>query len=138
MDVPRKISAPAGYYDESDDDDYDYDDEPPKFQPEPTIRLMSPPETLTTKDITEEERRRFMRETNVSLSEENTNNTSNLNDSVIKSSGDPVGIARQVRHLHNRVKLLEEELQTLGNRQIFMMGLATLFAVTGCIKILHK
>lgn len=137
MDVPRKIAAPAGYYDESDDDDYDYDDEPPRFHPEPTVRLMSPPETLTAKDITEEEKRRFQRETNVSFSEEN-NTTVNLNDSVIKSSGDPVGIARQVRHLHNRVKLLEEELQTMGNRQMFMMGLATVFALTGCIKVLYK
>lgn len=138
MDVPRRIAAPAGYYEDSDEDDFDYDDEPPRFQPEPTVRLMSPPETLTAKDITEEEKRRFMREIhNVSLSEE-PNNSSILNDSVIKSSGDPVGIARQVRHLHNRVKLLEEELQTLSNRQVFVMGLATVVALTGCIKVLYK
>jgi len=129
-----KIVAPAGYEDGDSDSDFYYDDRLTRNS-EPPVRVFSPPDKLST-SLIEKERSRFTRETNAFLSDEN--NTSNMNNSVIKSAADPVGIARQVRHLHNRVKLLEEELQTMNNRQIFMMGLATVVAVTGCIKVLYK
>lgn len=135
--------APAGYYDSDDDfDDYE-DDCPPKHRIEPAAQFMSLPKTLTATDVREEEQRRFMRDTSMS-----GGNVANLaddsmyktpNDTVLKNmnsflSGDPVSIARQVRHLHNRVKLLEEELQTQHNRQIFLIGVVSVYIISRGVK----
>lgn len=150
MEVPKKILvdvgkesasngrnyAPADYYTDSEDDD-DYT--PPRVKVEPTTRLMSPPEKLTLPEISDEERRRFMRDTSMSgangayLAEDSMYKTPN--DTVQRNmnsfqNGDPVSLARQVRHLHNRVKLLEEELQTQSNRQIFLFGILSVYILS--------
>lgn len=157
MDVPKRIlvdfpkepttngnnHAPAGYYDSDSDDDYEDDYCPPKKHIEPTAHMMSPPKTLTATDLGEEERRRFMRDTSLSggniayLADDSMYKTPN--DTVLKSmtsfsSGDPVSVARQVRHLHNRVKLLEEELQTQHNRQVFLIGVVSIYIISRSIK----
>lgn len=155
MEVPKRIlvdfpketnganHVPAGYYDSDSDDDYDDDDCPPRVHVEPAIQIMSPPKTLTATDIGEEEKRRFMRDTSMSggnvayLADDSMYKTPN--DTVLKNmnsfqSGDPVSIARQVRHLHNRVKLLEEELQTQHNRQIFLIGVVSVYILSNGIK----
>lgn len=150
MEVPKKIlvdsgkepisngrnHAPADYYTDSEDDG-DYT--PPRIKVEPTTRLMSPPEKLTLPEISDEERRRFMRDSSQSgaigayLAEDSMYKTPN--ETVGRninsfSSGDPVSLARQVRHLHNRVKLLEEELQTQSNRQIFLFGVLSVYILS--------
>lgn len=154
MEVPKRISvdynkatngrshAPADYYSD-DDDDYDDDDCPPRMNFEPTVQIMSPPKTLTAADLGEEEQRRFMRDISFSggnvahLADDSMYKTPNEN--VLKnmtsfSSGDPVSVARQVRHLHNRVKLLEEELQTQHNRQVFLIGIVSMYIITRGIR----
>lgn len=179
MEVPKKILVdydrkspqptqngvyrhqPAGYSSDSDDDDFlDDDDYSPTHykinhnRVEPAARLMSPPEKLTLPEITDEERRRYLREN--SMSETGTNaqganaylngadeslyRTPN-NDTVFKNmnsfqSGDPVSLARQVRHLHNRVKLLEEELQTQSNRQIFIFGILSVYFLSKGVRMM--
>lgn len=151
VDFPKEVTTngnhvPAGYYDSDSDDEYD-DDCPPRIHAEPAIQIMSPPKTLTATDISEEERRRFMRDTSMSggnvayLTNDSMYKTPN--DTVLKNmtsfqSGDPVSIARQVRHLHNRVKLLEEELQTQHNRQIFLIGVVSVYIITRGIKWLCR
>lgn len=150
MEVPKKIlvdvdsrgGVPAGYYSDESDDDYDYNNDqysPPRIKVEPTTRLMSPPEKLTLPEISDEERRRFMRDSsmngaNAYLADDSMYKTPN--DTVLKSfqNGDPVSLARQVRHLHNRVKLLEEELQTQHNRQIFIFGVLSVYILSRGIK----
>lgn len=152
MDVPKKIvvdfpkdnqsngrnHAPAGYYDSDSDIDYDEEDTPPRIQVEPTTRLMSPPQKLTLHEISDEEKRRVIRDNSFSaagsgaayLADESMYKTPN--DTVLKNmnsfqSGDPVSLARQVRHLHNRVKLIEEELQTNQNRQMLVLGFLSVY-----------
>lgn len=153
MEVPKRIlvdfpkepgtngtrnHVPAGYYDSESDDDYDDDDVPPRIHVDPAIKLMTPPKTLTATDISEEERRRFVRDTSMSgangyLGDDSLYKTPN--DTVLKNmssfqSGDPVSLSRQVRHLHNRVKLLEEELQTQHNRQVFIIGVISVYILS--------
>lgn len=158
MNVPKKICVdlpaseeqkgqqrphhPAGYYSDSDYDyDSEMDDSPPRLKIQPTTRLMSPPEKLTIPEISDEERRRFIRENSINgttlLPDDSLYRTPN--DTVLKTmnsfqSGDPVNVARQVRHLHNRVKLLEEELQTQHNRQIFIFGVLSVYILSKGIK----
>lgn len=161
MEVPKRIlvdfpkepttngtnHAPAGYYDTDSDDDFDDDESPPRIQVEPALRLMSPPKTLTATDISEEERRRFMRDTSMSganvayLPDDSMYKTPN--DTALKNmnsfqSGDPVSIVRQIRHLHNRVKLLEEELQTQHNRQIFLIGVVSMYIISTGFKWMFR
>lgn len=165
MDVPKRIIVdfpkdsanngntahmPAGYYDSDDDyDDYDDDDSPYRIQVEPTTRIMSPPKTLTAADISEEERRRYLRDNSMSAATGPTNYAAEEsmyktpNDSVLKNinnfqSGDPISLARQVRHLHNRVKLLETELQTQDKRQIFLFGILSIYMITKGIRWMYK
>lgn len=152
MEVPKRILVdykpetngvrrhePAGYATESEDDFDDDDDTPPRVRMEPTTRLMSPPEKLTLPEISDEERRRYMRDSSMSeatgafLADDSLYKTPN--DTVLRNmnsfqSGDPVSIARQVRHLHNRVKLLEGELQTQNNRQIFLFGVLSVYILS--------
>lgn len=152
MDVPKKIvvdfpddgqrkgraHAPAGYYDSDTDDDYNDDDSPPRIHVEPTTRLMSPPQKLTLHEISDEEKRRVIRDNSFSaggngvafLADDSMYKTPN--DTVLKNmnsfqSGDPVSLARQVRHLHNRVKLIEEELQTNQSRQFLLFGVLSVY-----------
>lgn len=151
MEIPNRIlvdfpgdRSPAGYYDTSSDDDFDNNDNlASKIRVEPATNFMPPPKTLTATDISEEERRRYMRDTsmnnaNVSyINEDSTYKTPN--DTLIKNiTSDPIGIARQVRHLHNRVKLLEEELQAQYNRQVFLIGFVSIYMISRCIKWIYK
>lgn len=158
MEVPKKIvvdvkennnapttnHVPAGYYTDSEYEyDSDLDNSPPRPRMEPTTRLMSPPEKLTIPEISDEERRRFLRDASLNGGSVPFSADDSMyktpNDSVLKNmtsfqSGDPVSLARQVRHLHNRVKLLEEELQTQHNRQIFMFGVLSVYILSRGIK----
>lgn len=154
MIVPKKIEVdlkdkprnalPADYYTDSEFDDDDLDDTPPPVKVESATRLMSPPEKLTIPEISDEERRRFLRESSL-----NGANVPFLDDSMYKTpndtalknmtsfqSGDPVSLARQVRHLHNRVKLLEEELQTQHNRQMLIFGVISVYILSRGVKLL--
>lgn len=146
--MPKKIvvdaGMPADYYTESEDDD-DYS--PPRVRVDPTARLMSPPEKLTLPEISDEERRRFMRDNSMSaVSGPYTADDSMYktpDDKVLRNmnsfqSGDPVSLARQVRHLHNRVKLLEEELQTQHNRQIFLFGILSVYLLSKGVKMMFR
>lgn len=139
MEVPRKIIVPDYGPQDSTDSDDDDDYSPPRIRVEPTTRLMSPPEKLTLPEISDEERRRFMRDSSFGgqnggyLPDDSMYKTPN--DTVMRNmnsfqSGDPVSLARQVRHLHNRVKLLEEELQTQHNRQIFLFGVLSVYLLS--------
>lgn len=138
---------PAGYSSDSDDDyddEFEENDYMPRVQmPQTTTRLMSPPEKLTLPEISDEERRRYMRDS--SMCDENA--AGYLDDSMYKTpndtvlrnmtsfqSGDPVSLARQVRHLHNRVKLLEDEIQTHHNRQIFIFGIISVYLLSRGLK----
>lgn len=152
MDVPNRILvdfpssySPKGIYGRISDDDFSDDEyQPPKIQVNPAVNLMSPPKTLTALDIGEEERRRYMRDTSMNAS--NINYTADdsiyrtpVSDSLLKNiASDPIGVARQVRHLHNRVRLLEEELQAQHNRQVFMIGFVSLYFITRCFRWLYK
>lgn len=145
-----KNHAPAGYWDTDEDDYDDYDDDltaPPQVHVEPAIKIMNPPVTLTANDITEEERRRFTRDTSMSggniayLADDSMYKTPN--ESVLRNmnsfqSGDPVSMARQVRHLHNRVKLLEEELQTQHNRQLFLISFVSVYILSRGFKWMFR
>lgn len=151
MEVPKRIlvdvgkdaetngrtHAPADYYTDS-EDDYDYS--PPHIKVEPITRLMSPPEKLTLPEISDEERRRYMRDSSiVGTNAADDSMYKTPNDTVLRNmnsfqSGDPVSLARQVRHLHNRVKLLEEELQTQHNRQIFLFGAISVYILSRGIR----
>jgi len=161
MEVPKKIvvdfgkesgsnakqQLPAGYYTES-EDDFDDDDSLDRVQVDPAVRLMSPPKKLTVPDISDEEKRRYMRDTsmsgpNASFLAEDDSLYKTPNDTVYKNvnsfqSGDPVSIARQVRHLHNRVKLLEEEIRTQQNRQIFLIGFLSVYILTKGVKWMFR
>lgn len=148
MEVPKKIvvdtGMPADYYSESEDDD-DYS--PPRVRVDPTARLMSPPEKLTLPEISDEERRRFMRDNSMNAGSGAYGADDSMyktpDDKVLRNmnsfqSGDPVSLARQVRHLHNRVKLLEEELQTQHNRQIFLFGILSVYLLTKGVKMMFR
>lgn len=126
----NKNHVPAGYYSD-DEDDYDYDPDrysPPKPKLEPTVTLMTPPGKLTINEIDNEERRRFVRDTSLNRGTPNDTILSNL------QSGDPVNFTKQLRHLHNRVRLLEEELQSHNNRQVFMIGVMSVYFISRCLK----
>lgn len=141
MDIPPKIyvrdlaanggrpHAPDGFYDDSgsevDSDEYYIND----VHTEPIANLPTPPKKLTATDISEEERRRFARDTSMNGGnagyppDESLYKTPNdqQNDTILKNmnsfhSGDPVSLARLVRHLHNRVKLLEEDKEDTNRR----------------------
>lgn len=134
VDFPKKPETnhlPAGYYDDEDDDFESDDDDytPPKPHIEPAIRFMSPPQTLTARDIGEEERHRFQRDSgNDSISEKTPNRT----------GFDPISVVRQVRHLHNRVRLLEDELKTQHNRQIFLFSVLSVYVLSKSIYWLSR
>lgn len=140
---------PAGYDSDSDEDDYDLSDEdsPQRIRMEPATKVMSPPEKLTLPEITDEERRRFMRDNSISEANMAYTGDDSLyktpNDTVLKNmnsfqSGDPVSLARQIRHLHNRVKLLEEELQTQNNRQIFIFGILSVYFLSKGVRMMFR
>lgn len=145
MEVPKKIVVdesrrhqPAGYSDsEYDDDDdlYDYsDNETPKINNH--VVITSPPEKLILPQVNEEERRRNLKENpnyDVSFTDDKT--FMNIGDN---SGGNHlIGLSRQVRHLHNRVKLLEEELTTQNSRQIFLFGILSVYFLTKVVKLIH-
>lgn len=158
MEVPKRIlvddpagkssngtnHCPADFYSDS-DDDYDYS--PPRVRVDPTARLMSPPEKLTLPQIKDEERQRYMRDNSFSATSgayaADDSMYKTPNDTVLRNmnsfqSGDPVSLARQVRHLHNRVKLLEEELQTQYNRQIFLFGIFSVYLLSKGVKMMFR
>lgn len=135
MEVPKKIVVefpktnhyPAGYSDSEDD----YDDDIPHYQVEPTVQIMSPPKTLTAADISQEEKRRFMRDT----SGIESNPLEYSQTQIINSTSTS---ATQVRHLHNRVRLLEEELQTIQRRQMLLIGIVSGYSLMSVIKWLSR
>lgn len=140
---PVRTHVPAGYFTDSEYEDDDLEDTPPRPKEEVAARLMSPPEKLTIPEIGDEERRRYVMDTSFSagsvpfLADESMYKTPN--DTALKNmtsfqSGDPISLARQVRHLHNRVKLLEDELATQHNRQVFLFGLVSLYVLSKGIK----
>ena len=152
MEVPNHISVDyqtgrtsAQHYGPNHGNDFDDDDDDnltPKIHIEPAISLMSPPKTLTAIDISEEERRRYVRDTSMSGGNVNyipEDSVYKTPDAMLRSTpSDPVGISRQVRHLHNRVKLLEDELQAQHNRQVFLIGFVSVYIVIRCIKWLYR
>lgn len=132
MEVPKKISVEnshGDYFSDSDDDDYS----PPRINVPTTTRLMSPPEKLTLPEITDEERRRFMRDSSIGnlvcQTSQNADKTFN---------GDPVTLSRQISHLHNRIKLLEEDLRTYHNRQVFLLTITSTYIILKGVKWMFK
>lgn len=135
MQVPNKLVIdnnqatnfrPAGYSDS--EDDYD-DDDTPYYHPESTVKIKSPPKTITTADISKEEKRRYMR---------NNYDTNPLDYSQTQIINSKSTSGTQVRHLHNRVRLLEEELQTIQRRQMLLIGIVSGYSLMGVIKWLCK
>lgn len=167
MDVPKRILVntgpgpnavsgnhmPADYYTD-DEEDFDYDPDhysPPKPRIEPTATLMTPPGKLTIPEIGDEERRRYVRDNSVnnleSVSAGPIGHDDSMyrtpNDSILRNIsslnvGDPISIAKQVRHLHNRVRLLEEEVQTQHNRQIFIIGVLSVYLISRGFKWMYR
>lgn len=151
---------PADYYTD-DDDDFDYDTDrytPPKPRVEATATIMTPPGKLTIPEIGDEERRRFMRDNGslgTGLDAASTANILNQgygqdssmyrtpNDTFPRNmnsfqAGDPISTAKQIRHLHNRVRLLEDELQTQHNRQIFIIGVLSFYFITKGVNWMYR
>jgi hypothetical protein len=126
VDLPKPNVYPAGYSDSEDD----YDDYMPQHN-EPTVKIMSPPETLTAADVGAEEKRRYMRDTSGFES-----NPLEYSQTQIINSASTSGT--QVRHLHNRVRLLEEELQTVQRRQMLLIGIVSGYSLMGVIKWLCR
>jgi len=152
MEVPDRIlinlspnGGPSGYYGLREEED-DYDDDmglKANNQVDPNARILAPPETLTATDIIKEEKRRLIHDTSIGsviasqLNEESIYGTHS--DTLLKGiSSDPIGIARQVRHLHNRVRLLEEELQAQYNRQVLLIGFVSVYMISRCIRWMYK
>lgn len=129
MDVPKKILVdmgeernlyPAGYLSDSDDydDDYEYQ---PKMRHEPVATVKSPPEKLTLPLITEEERTRYQRDTSI----------------ITQDSGDDA-LARQIKHLHKRLRLMEEDISVLQKRQALLIGAFSLFIIYKSFKFVGR
>lgn len=139
MEVPKKIIVDMNGREPSLSDDFldDYNS-PPRPKIETTARLMSPPEKLTLPEISDEERRRYIRESSrIANGDESMYRTPHDNNARLNYSfqnGDAVSLGRQVSHLHNRVKLLEEELQVQHNRQIFLIGVLSVYFLSKGIK----
>lgn len=151
---------PADYYtDESDDFDYDTDRyTPPKPRVEPTAKIMTPPKKLTIPEIGDEGRRRFMSDNSPAGAGLNGANSAAMpsqgsghdsaifqtpNDTFLRnmnsfSAGDPVSNTKQIRHLHNRLRLLEDELQTQHNRQIFIIGVLSFYFITKGVNWMYR
>lgn len=147
-----KNHLPAGYYsDDDDEEDYEYDQFPPKPKLMSTATLMTPPEKLTIDHILNGERRRSTRDTSFTNLDGGAPTGAELddsmmyrtpNDTVLRNlsniqTSDPIGIAKQVRHLHNRVRLLEEEVQTMHNRQIFIIGVLSVYLISRGFKWIY-
>lgn len=132
MEVPKRISvenSQGDYFTDSDENDYS----PPRIHVPTTTRLMSPPEKLTLPEITDEERRRFMRDSSIG------NLVCQTSQNVDKTfSGDPVTLSRQISHLHNRIKLLEEDLRTYHNRQVFLLTITSTYIILKGVKWMFK
>lgn len=136
-----RLAGPPGY-DTTDDDDYDSDDDYapiPRINTQPTYKLKSPGDNLTVDDIAEEEKRRFISDQSMTTaynyqmagaSSEDTKTLSKETQNMSFIAGDPVSVTRQVRHLYNRVKLLEEEVATQHNRQIFLFSIISIYFAT--------
>lgn len=148
MEVPKRILVDINNLESrpsNDDfllDDDDYDNSPPRPKIEATARLMSPPEKLTLPEISDEERRRYLRDSSQIVNTDETlyktpqDNNARINYSF--QNGDAISLCRQVRHLHNRVKLLEEEVQTQHNRQIFLIGVLSVYFLSKGIKLMCR
>lgn len=168
MDIPKRILVgsgpssngtsnrnhlPADYYSD-DDDDFDYDIErysPPRPKLEPTATLMTPPGKLTIPEIGDEERRRYMRDSSLNNLEgvpvggagHDDSMYRTPNDTLLRNlnsfqAGDPISVAKQVRHLHNRVRLLEDELQAQHTRQIYIIGVLSVYLISRTVRWMYR
>lgn len=147
---------PADYYSEPSDDDYDcdYDYEPPRVMAPTVVTLKSPPEKLTlpeldnsTSDVSNGEQQQHQQPTahtnlfkydnsnpgkvtTTTTLKKNNNHEDNHELMTSFQMGDPISMSKQVRHLHNRVRLLEGELQTQNNRQVFLIGIVSAYLIS--------
>lgn len=109
--------------------------EDPIYSNDPSLELPPIPTTLTLEDERVHD--------NLSLNNslvvtDGLNEPAAFDESIRTSQAYSSGITRQVRHLHNRVKLLEEELQTQHTRQMYLIGIMSLyFLIKGLNWIRH-
>lgn len=160
MEPPKKIMVdmspgpnsnrnhlPADYYTDS-DDDFDYDTDrytPTKPRFEPVSALMTPPGKLTLPMNDELERNTLASDNHVNqptqgldASMSRASNDTFLRNMNSFTAGDPISTAKQIRHLHNRVRLLEDEFQTQHNRQIFIIGVLSFYFLTKGVNWMYR
>lgn len=126
MDLPNrlKVDMDNDYY--SDDSDYDDDYMQTFTVKKQFTTIKSPPEKLTIPRLEE------------AREQESIIDEGNYRTPILKNNADPISTAKQVRHLYNRVRLIEDELQAQSNRQILIIGVLSVYLVTRGVSWMFK
>lgn len=103
----------------------------PIYNDDPSSELPPLPTTLTLED--ERLHHNASLENSLVITDD-INDKTHLDESVRTNNAYSSGITRQVRHLHNRVRLLEQELQAQNSRQLLMISIISLYLL---VKGLH-
>lgn len=61
-----------------------------------------------------------------------------FNRSPRKPTSELDTVSRQISHLHNRINLLEGELRTLNNRQVYLVTLISSYVIFEGVKRMFK
>lgn len=135
MEVPNKI------YIDSDDDDLEYFNGKQHQLNMRDFKFMTPPEKLTIPDDSDEERRYILRGSPLDKSYYAEDRILDESPSRIINhtrGNDLVGVSRQVRHLHNRVKYLEERMQSQNGRQLLVYGILSIYFLIQGLRFISR
>lgn len=130
MEVPNRLKVDLNndYCSDSSDYDHDYDEDfAMSFtRKRPFTTIKSPPEKLTLPKLNE------------TREQDNTIDDASFRTPSLRNNIDPVSASKQIRLLHNRVRLIENELQAQSNRQILIIGVLSVYLVSRCFNWMFR